>query len=64
MVIAFPLAWVLMSRWLQDFAYRTNIPIWIMAVAGLAAVVVAALAISYQSFKAARVNPAESLRAE
>jgi putative ABC transport system permease protein len=64
MVIAFPLAWVLMSRWLQDFAYRTNIPVWIMTVAGLAAVVVAALAISYQSFKAARVNPAESLRAE
>jgi putative ABC transport system permease protein len=64
MLIAFPVAWVLMRRWLQDFAYRTNIPVWIMGVAGLAAVVVAVLAISYQSFKAARANPVKSLRAE
>ncbi|HVU57898.1 MAG TPA: ABC transporter permease [Puia sp.] len=64
MLIAFPVAWMLMHRWLQDFAYRTNIPIWIMGVAGLAAIIVAALAISYQSIRAARVNPVESLRTE
>jgi putative ABC transport system permease protein len=64
MLIALPAAWMLMRRWLQDFAYRTTIPAWILAVAGMAAVIVAALAVSFQSFNAARMNPVENLRTE
>jgi putative ABC transport system permease protein len=64
MLIAFPAAWMLMRRWLQDFVYRTTIPAWIPAAAGMAAVIVAALAVGFQSFNAARMNPVENLRTE
>jgi putative ABC transport system permease protein len=63
-VIATPVAWYFVQAWLQDFAYRTNIPWWIFAVCGLAAVVIAMLTVGYQAVRAAVRNPVESLRNE
>jgi putative ABC transport system permease protein len=63
-VIAFPVAWWAMHKWLQDFAYRVDIYWWVFAVAGLAAVVIALLTVSFQAIKAAVANPVKSLRTE
>jgi putative ABC transport system permease protein len=63
-VVASPLAWFCMDKWLQDFAYRTNITWWVFALAGLAAVMISFLTISFQAFKTALANPVDSLRAE
>jgi len=63
-VIASPLAWYAMNKWLQDFAYRINIQWWVFAVAGLLAVIIAFATISYQAIKAALMNPVKSLRSE
>lgn len=64
LVIATPLAWWLMHKWLGNFAYRINISWWIFAVAAVLAIVIAFLTISAQSLKAALANPVESLRSE
>jgi ABC-type antimicrobial peptide transport system permease subunit len=64
LVIASPLAYYFMEKWLQDFAYAITIPWWIFVVAGLAAVGVAFLTVGFQSMKAALANPVESLRSE
>ncbi|WP_266368345.1 ABC transporter permease [Tellurirhabdus rosea] len=63
-VIASPLAWYAMNRWLQDFEYRVAIQWWVFALAGVVAVLVAFLTVSFQSVKAAFMNPVTSLRAE
>jgi putative ABC transport system permease protein len=63
-VIAAPLAGWGMHLWLQDFAYRTSMPWWIFVVAGVAAVLIALLTVSYQAIRAATANPVKSLRAE
>ncbi|WCT10543.1 ABC transporter permease [Mucilaginibacter jinjuensis] len=63
-IIAAPLAWFAMQYWLQGFAYRQNIQWWIIAVAGLGAIVIAFATISFQSVKAALINPIKSLRSE
>ena len=63
-VVAVPLAYVAMDRWLQDFAYRVDVPWWIFVVPGLAALVIAWLTVSYQSIKSVLTNPVESLRYE
>jgi putative ABC transport system permease protein len=63
-VIALPVAWWMMSRWLQDFAYKIDIAWWMFAGAAVISVVVALATISYQSIKAALMNPVESLRSE
>jgi putative ABC transport system permease protein len=63
-VIASPLAWYAMNRWLQDFAYRIDIEWWMFALAGLIAVGIALLTVSFQSVKAALMNPVKSLRSE
>jgi len=63
-VIASPLAWFIMYRWLQDFAYQTPISWWIFAVAGLSAVGIAFVTVSFQAIRSARANPVKSLRAE
>jgi putative ABC transport system permease protein len=63
-VIATPLSWFVMDKWLQDFAYRINIELWIFAVAGLIALVIALLTVSYQAIKAALANPVRNLRSE
>jgi putative ABC transport system permease protein len=63
-VISSPIAYWAMSKWLRDFAYRVDMHWWIFALAGLAAVGVAFLTVSFQSVKAALANPVESLRSE
>lgn len=63
-VIAVPLAWFSMNKWLADFAYRIEIGTEIFLLAGAAAVLIALLTISWQSIKAALMNPVESLRSE
>jgi putative ABC transport system permease protein len=62
--IAVPVAWYTMSRWLSDFAYRTEIQWWIFALAGLLAVTIALLTVSFQSIQAALMDPVKSLRSE
>ena len=64
LVIAIPLSWYGMNRWLQDFAYRININWWVFVIAGLAAVIIAVLSVSYQSIRAAMANPVDALRSE
>ena len=64
LVIASPIAWWAMNQWLQDFAYRIDVEWWPFAVAGLAAVVIALLTVSFQAIKAAVANPVDSLRDE
>jgi putative ABC transport system permease protein len=63
-VIASPLAWYFMNKWLQDFAYRTDLHWWILGIAGAIAVLIAFFTISFQSVKAALANPVKSLRSE
>jgi putative ABC transport system permease protein len=64
LLIAIPVAWLLMNNWLQDFAYHTNITWWIFAVSGATALLIAFVTISLQAFKAAVANPVKSLRTE
>ncbi|AQG79415.1 ABC transporter permease [Spirosoma montaniterrae] len=63
-LIASPLAWYAMNRWLADFAYRIDIEWWVFALAGVLAVGIALLTVSFQSIKAALMNPVKSLRSE
>lgn len=63
-VIAFPLAWWFMHDWLKDFAYRVNISWWVFAAAGVVALLIAILTVSFQAIKAAIANPVKSLRTE
>ena len=63
-VIASPIAWYAMDRWLQDFAYKVDIEWWVFGLAGLLAVGIALLTVSFQSVKAALMNPVKSLRSE
>jgi putative ABC transport system permease protein len=63
-VIAFPLAWWVMNKWLQDFAYRASINWWIFAVAGVVALLIGLITISFQAIRAAIANPVKSLRTE
>ncbi|MDR6563872.1 MULTISPECIES: ABC transporter permease [unclassified Arcicella] len=62
--LAFPLGYWLMDKWLQDFAYRIDINAWVFVLAGVLAVLIALLTISYQAIKAALANPVKSLRTE
>lgn len=63
-VIAVPIAYYAMSKWLENFAYKTELSWWIFALAGVLALGIALLTVSWQSWKAARRNPIESLRYE
>jgi len=63
-LIAAPLSWWAMNKWLQTFAYRINIEWWIFALAGGVAIFIAIVSISFQSIKAAIANPVDSLRSE
>jgi putative ABC transport system permease protein len=63
-LIATPISWYAMKQWLAGFAYRMEIQPWIFVLAGLAALSIAVLTISYQSFKSARMNPVSSLKSE
>jgi putative ABC transport system permease protein len=63
-IIAFPVAWWFMNDWLKDYAYRTTIQWWIFALAGVAALLIALITVSFQAIKAAIANPVKSLRME
>jgi len=63
-VIAFPIAWWGMNKWLQSFAYRINISWWVFALAGLLTIAIALITVSFQAIKAAIANPVKSLRTE
>lgn len=63
-IIAFPVAYYAMQQWLEDFAYRINIPWWVFIVAAILSAVIAFVTISFQATKAAISNPVKSLRSE
>jgi hypothetical protein len=63
-LIAWPAAYIIMNRWLQNFAYRTQIHFWILVVAGIAALIISLVTVGLQAFAAARSNPVKSLRTE
>jgi predicted permease len=63
-VIASPIAWYAMNKWLLDYTYRVSIDWWVFAGAGIIAVLISLLTVSYQAIKAAVANPAESLRTQ
>jgi len=63
-IIAWPVAWYFMNRWLQDFPARINLSIWIFIVSAMLAVIIALLATFYQAWRAASANPAVSLKYE
>lgn len=62
--IAFPLAWWATDKWLQEYAYHINVQWWVFGVAGLSAILIALITVSYQAIKAAMANPVKSLRTE
>jgi putative ABC transport system permease protein len=64
LIIAAPLSWYLMDKWLEDFAFKTEIAWWIYALAGIVALAVTLITVSFQSIKAALMNPVKSLRSE
>lgn len=63
-VIAFPIAWWALNKWLQDFIYRVSIEWWVFIAAGIIALLIALLTVSVQAIKAALMNPVKSLRTE
>jgi ABC-type antimicrobial peptide transport system permease subunit len=63
-IVAFPVAWWIMNNWLQNYKYRVQISWWIFLAAGISAILIALITISFQSVKAAIANPVKSLRSE
>ena len=63
-IIACPVTWLTMNKWLQDYAYRVQIHAWIFITGGLAAIMIALARVSFQAIKAAVMNPVKSLRTE
>lgn len=63
-VLSAPIAWFALTGWLESFAYKTNVPIWIFLAAGCCSVLIAIFTVSFQSIKAAIANPIDSLRSE
>ncbi|MEJ7827534.1 MAG: ABC transporter permease [Segetibacter sp.] len=63
-LIAFPIAYWAMNKWLQDFAYKTDISWWVFVIAGIAALMIALFTVSFQAIKAAIANPVKSLKTE
>jgi putative ABC transport system permease protein len=63
-LIAFPIAWYSMSKWLVNFAFHINIGWWVFVLAGIISLIIASATISFQSIKAAMANPVKSLRSE
>jgi ABC-type antimicrobial peptide transport system permease subunit len=63
-IIASPVAWYFMNRWLQDYVYRINISWWIFIIGGISAIIIALITVSFQAVKAAIANPVKSLRSE
>jgi len=63
-LIAIPVTWWVMHNWLQEFAYRINMPWWVFIASGFIAALIAFVTISFQAIKAALANPVKSLRTE
>ena len=63
-VVAIPLSWYMMNKWLEHFAYRTTIGWEVYAIAGFSAFLIAIVTVSFQSVRAALANPVKSLRSE
>ena len=63
-LIAFPVAWYAMNKWLRNFAYKTDIMWWIFLIAGMMALIITLVTVAWQSWRAARKNPVETLRYE
>lgn len=63
-VVACPIAWFAMNKWLQNFAYKTDLSWWVFALAGIITLIIALLTVSWQSWRAANRNPVEALRYE
>jgi len=61
-IISWPIAWMLANNWLQNYAYRINISLWVFIIAGIFSLTIAILAVSYQTFKTANINPVECLK--
>jgi putative ABC transport system permease protein len=62
--IASPLSWWAMSKWLLKYDYHINMPVWIFLLAGLGALLIAMITVSFQSIRAAMINPVKSLRSQ
>ncbi|WP_234736887.1 ABC transporter permease [Tellurirhabdus bombi] len=63
-ILASPVAWYAIDKWLQDFAYRIDVPWWVFLLSGSLAILIALLTVSFHSVKAALMNPVKSLRSE
>ena len=63
-VIAWPVCWIIMNNWLKKFAFRTNIDIFILLLAGLMALFIALITVIFHTYKAASANPVEALKYE
>lgn len=63
-LLAFPVAWWAMNKWLLDFEYRINISVWVFVIAGISALLIALVTVSFQAIRAAIANPVKSLRTE
>ena len=64
LLIASPVAWWAMNKWLMNYNYHVNVDWWIFLLAGVAAIVITLITVSFQSIKAALMNPVKSLRSE
>jgi putative ABC transport system permease protein len=64
LVVAIPIAWYAMNKWLQDFSYRIDISWWVFAIAGVIAVLIALMTVSFQAIRSAMANPVKNLRTE
>jgi len=64
MVIACPLAWLVMNNWLENYVYRIEITWWMFLIAGALAIIIALITVSFQAVKAAVANPVKNLRTE
>ena len=62
LVVATPISWYLMNRWLQDFTYRINLDVWTFVVAGAITLIIAGCTVSYQNIKAALSNPVNAIQ--
>jgi putative ABC transport system permease protein len=63
-VVAWPVAYLVMNKWLQNFAYRISLGVWMFILSGVIALIIALLTVSTKALKAAVANPADSLRYE
>ena len=63
-IVATPVAWYMMNKWLQDFAYKTNISSWIFLLTAVLAIAITIITVSFRAIRAAVVNPVDSLRSE